>query len=69
MTFRYANMSVSHKLLIDLDSHEPGLRSSTLEAGTQLRYLPWMGVVRGFSSNMEGRGLSANMEGSVQGGY
>ena len=67
--FRAANMSIGHKLLIDLDSVEPGLRSSTLEAGTQLRYLPWMGVVRGFSSNMEGRGLSANMEGSFQGGY
>ena len=29
-------------------------RSSTLGAGTQLRYLPWMGVVRGVSANMEG---------------
>ena len=62
-------MSIGHKLLIDLDSVGPGLRSSTLGAGTQLWYLPWMGVVRGFSSNMEGLGLSANMEGTFQGGY
>ena len=29
-------------------------RSSTLGAGTRLRYLPWRGVVRGISTNMEG---------------
>ena len=62
-------MSIGHKLLIDLDSVGHGLRSSTLGAGTQLRYLPWMGVVRGFSSNIGGRGLSANMDGTFQGGY
>ena len=62
-------MSIGHKLLIDLDFVGPGLRSSTLQAGTQLWYLSWMGVVRGFSSNMEGRGHSANMEGSFQSGY
>ena len=67
--FRAANMSIGHKLSIDLDSVEPGLRSSTIGVGTQLRYLSWLGVVRGFSSSMEGRGLSANMEGSFQGGY
>ena len=62
-------MSIGHKLAIDLESVGPGLRSATLEAGTQLRYLSWLGVVRGFSSSMEGRDLSANMEGSFQGGY
>ena len=38
-------MSICHKLSIALDSVGPGLRFSTPEAGTQLRYLPWMSVI------------------------
>ena len=45
---------------------EPGLRQG---AGTRLRYWPWMGAARSLSANMGARGLYANMEGSVQGGY
>ena len=53
----------------DLDSVGSGLKSLYSRAGTRLRYVPWMGAARSLSANMGARGLSANMEGSVQGGY
>ena len=61
MAFLAANMSICHKLSIDLDSVGSELRSLYSRAGTRLRYMPWMSVYV--------RGLSANMEGSFLGMY
>ena len=57
-------MSICLNLSIALDSVGPGLRSSTPEAGTQLRYLPLMGViVRGLSATRKDHSRVGTLKG------